>query len=139
MPVETAIFARRNVAYQHFRGTIGPVDHLDGLRRALDAPLHRTDTAQLADLSAVDHVYTDFMRTLTLVALEARLAKRVDPGTRYALFAPDDLSFGAARMFHQIAETVLPYHFDVFSRQQPALAHIRQPESTLRAFLRAAH
>lgn len=138
MPVETAIFARRNVAYLRFHGTIGPVDHLDGLRRVLGHPRSRMDTAQLADFTSVDHIYTDFMQTLTLVRLEAQLAQKVRPGTRYALFAPDDLSFGAARMFHQIAETVLPYHFDVFSRQQPALAHIRQPEDTLTAFLRAA-
>ena len=69
---------------------------------------------------------------------EARLSSTVLPGTRYAVYAPADLTYGAARMYHQIAETALPYQIEVFRDQRGALAHLCQPERTIPAFLIAA-
>ncbi|MBN9889010.1 hypothetical protein [Salipiger abyssi] len=138
MAVDVSVFESRNLAYARFHGNVTPVDNLRAFDSILTDPRTRADTAHLADLSAVNDMETDFLQTLSLVATQTRLTGRVLPGTRYAVFAPDDLTFGAARMFHQIAETALPYQIEVFRREAPALAHLRQPERSISDFLIAA-
>lgn len=138
MAVDVSVFQGRNLAYARFHGKVTAVDKLRAFDRVLTDPRTRSDTLQLADLSAVDDMESGFLQTLSLVVTQARLTVRVLPGTRYALYAPDDLTFGAARMFHQIAETTLPYQIEVFRREAPALAHLRQPERSISDFLIAA-
>lgn len=138
MAIELTLYPRRNLAYLRFTGIVTPSEYISVIERLQGAGDARCGTAILADLSQVDDMVSDFLQTLSMVGIESRLCAHVLPGTRYACYAPDDLAFGASRMYHQIAENTLPYQMDVFRLEGAALEHIEQPERSIAEFLRAA-
>lgn len=138
MGADVAIFEERNLAYIRYFGVVTPDVTLDAMRRILRDPRCRPTTVHLGDMSGADRVSASFQEILTLVNHGAGLSLRVVPGTRSACFAPDDMAFGVARMFHQMAESTLPYLFGVFRDEAGALKHLGQPETTISEFLRIA-
>ncbi|MDO6585452.1 hypothetical protein Q4543_07970 [Salipiger sp. 1_MG-2023] len=138
MSIELTLYPRRNLAYLRFAGIATPSEYISVVERLQGAGEVHPGTAILADLSRVEDMVLDFLQTLSMVGVESRLCSRVLPGTRYACYAPDDLAYGASRMYHQIADNALPYQMDVFRLEGPALEYIEQPERTIAEFLRAA-
>lgn len=138
MAIELTLYPQRNLAYLRFIGVATPSEYIAAIERLQSDPQTRPGTALLADLSKIEDMVSDFLQVLSMVGVESRLCAHVQPGTRYAFYAPDDLAFGASRMYHQIADNTLPYQIEVFRQEPPALAHLAQPERTIAEFLRAA-
>ncbi|KAB2542738.1 hypothetical protein AL035_05110 [Salipiger aestuarii] len=138
MAIDLILYPKRNLAYLRFFGVTTPAEYIGVIERLQGDPHCRPGTALFADLSGIADLTSDFLQVLSMVGAESRLTRNVLPGTRYAFYAPDDLAFGASRMYHQVADNTLPYRIDVFRSEAAALDHIGQPERKIADFLRAA-
>lgn len=138
MAIELILYPQRNLAYLRFLAIATPAEYVGAIEKLQNDPYCRPETALLADLSGIEDVASDFLQILSMVGVESQLTRNVLPGTRYAIYAPDDLAFGASRMYHQVADNALPYQIDVFRKEAPALDHIGQGERNIADFLHAA-
>ncbi len=133
MPAEVILFPERNLALFRHVGVSLADDCISAINTFIQMPGYRPEMAHLVDLSGVTEAAVDFNSMPGLVMRAARLGHYFTQGLHCAIYAPDDVSFGFARMYQQLAEQFLPFQTGVFHDAAGALAHAGQDISTLDA------
>ena len=118
MPVRPRYLEKRNLACLERSGDLTPADDLSSLGTGSAPPWLHSDTMVLIDLAGTRRVVAGVSETVAAVAMHA----------------PLDLGFRATRMFDQTAKA-RPRDIAVRRTEAGALAHLRQPGTSLRTSL----
>ncbi|EPX78490.1 hypothetical protein [Salipiger mucosus] len=135
MGVEVFILRDRNLAYQRFYGRTTLEDCVAGLEHARPDGTIPADQKLLSDLRPVQEIDQNFHDVLRTVSRKAALDIEVTPGTEHAVLAPEDLTFGMARMYQQVSSEMLEFEVGVFRSERGALDFLDQPEDTIAGLL----
>ncbi|WP_417724909.1 hypothetical protein [Salipiger sp.] len=133
MPATVRIISSRKVVYFRYHGLVTPEECMSVMSRAANAPECKPDDGHLADFSATEDFAGDFHQILRIVTHKSALDMPVVPGTPCAIYAPNDLTFGVARMYQQIAAGMLAFDVAVFRDEAGALAHLGVREPSIAA------
>ncbi|MCA0954221.1 hypothetical protein LCM16_08990 [Mameliella alba] len=130
MPIEFTIFPDRSLAL--FR-MFGVIDVSQGFTSFRDYVQHRDfspDFIMLSDTRRVLGVDASFLGIVASVQRAHGLLQRYqDTGGLSVIHAPNDVTFGVARIMQQVTEPVSNLRFEILRDESEALAASGQPET----------
>ena len=99
MPFDQIVLPDRNALFARASGRITLQDIRDSYARYLDDPAYIPGQTQIFDFEDVVDVDMDYPQMTALVAMTYASYAAQPMITHAAIYAPDDIAFGMARMF----------------------------------------
>ena len=128
MPMEYAFCSTPPLALVRYRGRIDPQVIIRSFQRYVEHPLYAPGMDELADLSQLTEIDLDYTTMRAVLKSVNAVYTRLPTRTRISFFAPEDVGFGMARMFEQLAGLQNGARAFVSRTEAEALAALDRPE-----------
>ena len=101
MPITIVMNHEAGYFVSHYKGSITDAELLNDWESIIDSGAWIPDTNELADLSEADlsNITTDGIRALADYFISLSTENNVTPNKKTAIYAPNELNFGLARMY----------------------------------------
>lgn len=109
-------------------GTVGLADLVALFKRYRAHPEARFGRPALLDARAVTAVDLGFSEVFSLYSLISRCCAEAGARMRIAILTADDLTFGIARIFENLAETSGTIQVAIFEEESPARSWLLQAD-----------
>ena len=135
MPIEFFTSLERDLVYARWWGSIDSQTRYDNFSRYLSDVHYKPGRDELIDVSGVTETDWDYSRAAALL----RRVNAQKPGTlvqtRTVVWAPDDLTYGCARMLQTLAEMASGISVEIYRSETCALGAYDLPYSTIQMLL----
>ena len=120
MPYDYRVFPEQNFVIARFFGTFTANDGVDWARDYFAHADFAPDQLQLFDWQNIAEFDATYASVAGMVRTISGDYARVSEGTLCVMHAPQDVSFGMARMYQQVADDVLPTQIEVARSEEEA-------------------
>lgn len=131
MPVSYEIRADLNRLYIRYSGVVTRDEVAQAIGEFAADPAARPGLLQFADLSDVADIDMSFNEIFGLARAAADLARQLGAPVVGAFFAPDDLSFGMARIYESLSESHQFLTIRAFREKPEAMAWLNAQDALL--------
>ena len=104
MPARVEVDVKNRIVYSAFEGKISDSDLLAHGNVIKNHPDFNPEFSEIVDFSEV----TELRVTVGFINSMAKSGSLYSPGSKHAVIAPHDLSFGIARMYQMLAQDTRP-------------------------------
>lgn len=131
MPIEYAISIELNLKITRWRGEVDIGEYRDLFAAYLEDENYRLGRPEICDFSAMTNLDADFARIWSVLTMVNAQAGGAHVNTRCVIYAPDDTTYGLARMYQSLAENANGVQVAVFREEAEVLAHLDLPGTSL--------
>lgn len=135
MPYDYRILPEEQVVVVRFYGTFTASAGIEWTRDYFADPDFCPEQRHLVDWEHVSTFDADYASVSALVRNSQPGYSVVPKGLLCVMHAPQDLNFGMARMYQQVADTVLPLQIEVTRSETEAVERAGIPDKTLEGVL----
>ena len=120
MPYDYRVFPEQNFVLTRFHGTYKASEGVDWVRDYFANADFAPDRVQIFDWQHIAEFDATYASVAGMVRTISGDYARVSEGTLCVMHAPQDVSFGMARMYQQVADDVLPTQIEVARSEEEA-------------------
>ncbi len=131
MPVHFNISTDLNVVVARWQGEVDVCEYRASFSAYLEDKDYCVNRRELCDLSGITSVDADFKRIWSILTMVNSPARGGPVYSHCAIYAPDDVTFGLARMYQSVADSANGVIVSVFRQEAEALAQLELPYDTV--------
>ncbi|RYG92046.1 STAS/SEC14 domain-containing protein [Loktanella sp. IMCC34160] len=132
MTVSYKIHPNLHLVCVTYSGEVTPDQYLESFDRYLKDPDYAPDLRILMNMTTATGFDIDFKAMFQMVLHQIPHYANRPKGTRAAILAPDDLSFGIGRMYQSLTDGQLPSELAVFRTAEEAFDFLGlEPDDSL--------
>lgn len=131
MPIDFSVSLDLDILVARWEGDVDVSEYRDGFTKYLQDPDYVLGRRELCDFSQVNNLDADFKRIWSVLTMVNNQAGGAPVDTQCAIYAPDDVTFGLARMYQSVADSADGVRVCVFRGEAEALKHLALPADTV--------